>query len=310
MPTPIHRTSPASAPVRRPTAIDRDGDGVPDRYDAAPADPRNRAWNQRASEEYAKFVQTQIRELMRRGVEVDCADLACKLLTDFCKKTGLPNPLARSGGKWLTYTEQHTGGLPNVHGENLVFTQVGADNLAKTFTRAVNDANDNGVRGFDPTTGQVDVGDLRAGDLLFYDWDGDGKVNHTMNVIAVRPDGGVTLAYGTYENLNKAVTPVAWQNLDLSPIQLITLEPGTPDYDKWLGPDNHLWGVRRFSLAADMPTGPVIPYVPTPPPPPPPPPEPVVIIPPPPPPPPAPAPKKKHGWLYFLMKPWEIRKLT
>ncbi|MDB5099323.1 MAG: cell wall hydrolase [Cyanobacteria bacterium RYN_339] len=310
MPTPIRRTPQAPVPVRRATPVDRDGDGVPDRYDAAPRNARNRGWNERASQEYGAFVQTQIRELMRRGVEVDCADLACKLLFDFCKSTGLPNPLASSGGRWQTYTEARTGGLPNVHGENLVFTQVGADNLAKTYTRRVNDANGNGVAGYDDATGQVDVGDLRPGDMLFYDWDANGKVNHTVNVVDVQPDGRVTIAYGTYENLNKAVTPVTWDNLDLSTIQQVELTPGTPDYDKWFGPDNHLWGVRRFSPAADLASGPVIPYAPTPPPPPPPvvvPPPPVVILPPPPKPKPAP---KKHGWLYFLIKPWEIRKLT
>jgi hypothetical protein len=295
--------------VRRPAVADRDGDGVPDRFDAAPANAKNKGWNARASEEYGKFVQTQIRELMRRGVEVDCADLAIKLLADFCDSAGLPNPLARSGGRWQTYTEARTGGLPNVHGENLIFTQVGADGLAKQYTRKVNDANGNGVAGADEH-GQVDVGDLRPGDMLFYDWDDDGKVNHTVNVIDVQPDGRVTLAYGTYENLDKSVTPVAWKNLDLSPITLVEVQPGTEDYDHWFGPDNHLWGVRRFSPTTDQVGGPLIPYRPTPPPPPP-----VVFVPPPPPPPPPavipPAPKpKKHGWLYFLMKPWLIKKLT
>ena len=82
MPTPVTRTSPAARPVRRPVAVDRDGDGVPDRYDAAPTNARNRGWNQRASEEYAKFVQTQIRELMRRGVRRSAVTVVTQVEVD------------------------------------------------------------------------------------------------------------------------------------------------------------------------------------------------------------------------------------
>lgn len=197
--------------------------------------------------DYGAFVAQRVEELRRSGAEVDCADLAIKLLSDFCAKFKLPNPLAKAG-KWHTYTPEAPGGLPNVNGPNYVFAGVGADRLAKGFTRNVGDRDGNGIAGWDRQTGRVDAGDLRPGDILFYDWDGDGKVNHTVNVVGVDADGTVTLAFGTYDNLGSG--PVQWKNLDLKPIEKLVLTPGTPDYDRWLGAGNCLWGVRRFSAVS------------------------------------------------------------
>jgi hypothetical protein len=197
--------------------------------------------------DYGAFVAKRVEELRQSGAEVDCADLAIKLLSDFCAKFKLPNPLAKAG-KWHTYTPNATGGLPNVNGPNYVFAGVGADQLAKGFTQNVGDRNANGISGWDRQTGQVDAGDLRPGDILFYDWDGDGKVNHTVNVVGVADDGTVTLAYGTYDNLGDG--PVTWGNLDLKPIEKLVLTPGTPDYDRWLGAGNCLWGMRKFKGVA------------------------------------------------------------
>jgi hypothetical protein len=243
-----------AAPSQPPVATvqgkkgDRDGDGVLDRYDASPDDARDRRWNRAASDDYAKFVGSRVAELRQQGVEIDCADLAAKLLKDFCAAVGLPNPLAGKG-KWHTYTPASPGGLPNVNGPTYYLSGFGADTLAKRDTRSVGDRNGDGMAGWDRQTGRVDVGDLRPGDILFYDWDGNGKVDHTVNVLGVAEDGTVTLAYGTYDNLGEG--PLQRKNLDLLPIHQLELKPGTPEYEQWLGDFNALWGVRRFAVMAD-----------------------------------------------------------
>lgn len=244
---------PASSPAN-PTnpRRDSDGDGVVDRYDRSPHDARDRRWNEVAAREYGAFVNRHARELQKEGVEIDCADLAVKLLEDFCKEVGLPNPFA-GRGKWNVYTPGNTGGLPNVRGPNWFRSGLHADNVAKEFTRRVNDANGDGDAGFLDGLGAVDVGDLRPGDILFYDWNDDGEVDHTVNVLDVADDGTVTIAFGTYDNLGGEDTPLTWENLDLAPIEIKELHPGTRDYLKYLGPLNHLWGARRFNWLPDEP---------------------------------------------------------
>ncbi|MEB3285831.1 MAG: amidase domain-containing protein [Candidatus Sericytochromatia bacterium] len=243
--------SPAPQPPRVNPRADRDQDGVIDRYDAAPDDARNRRWSKTATREYASFVATRTHKMQLLGVEIDCADYALKLLSDFCKMVGLPNPIGPSGERWSVYTPERTGGLPNVHGPNYFLPRLGADNTAKTLTRDVRDVNNNRIAGYDRATGAVDVADLQAGDILFYDWDADGRVNHTVKVLAVAEDGMVTVAYGTYDNL-AGDGHVQWQNLDLQPITTVVLEPGSKEYQKYLGAGNGLWGVRRFSWMSDL----------------------------------------------------------
>lgn len=248
--------APASTPatVPAPTA-DTDRDGVIDRYDAAPADARDRRWNQAAADAYAAFVPVHTERLARAGVEVDCADFSAKLIADFCQALGLPNPLA-GVGKWHTYSPEAPGGLPNVKGPTYFNAGLSADKLAKQHSRVVVDADGDGVVGWDRASGRVDVGDLRAGDMVFYDWNGDGKVDHTINVVDVAADGTVAIAYGTYNNLGDK--PLTWENLDIQPLQRLKLKPGSEAYDKWLGaPGAALWGVRRYSPfteAASAPT--------------------------------------------------------
>jgi hypothetical protein len=242
---------PPPKPVN-PKKNDADGDGVVDYYDRSPNLASDKRWNRRAAQEYSLFVKRRAYELQQKGVEVDCADFTVKLLEDFCKEKGLPNPFAGIG-KWSVYTPERPGGLPNVRGPNYFRSGMHAENLARDFTRRVNDANQDGNAGHDNASGRVDVADLRPGDILFYDWDDDGVVNHTVNVIDVAQDGTVTIAYGTYDNLNGANKPLTWNALDLSPIQIEVLTPGTGDYLKWLGPFNHLWGARRFNLMPDQP---------------------------------------------------------
>lgn len=198
---------------------------------------------------YGDFVARQTEKLRTMGVEIDCADLAAKLLTDFAKEKGIPNPLGPNA-TWHVYRPESPGGLPKVEGPNYFLPAINADNLAKRFTVAVEDRDGDGVRGFDRASGAVDVGDLRAGDILFYDWDKDGVVNHTVNVLGTDDDGTVHLAFGTYNNLGTS-GPVTWENLDLQKIQLLDLKPGTSDYDKWLGEGNMIHGVRRFNLTEE-----------------------------------------------------------
>lgn len=232
------------ATVASPPA-DTDRDGVIDRYDAAPGDARDKRWNQAAADAYAAFVPAHTEKMARAGAEIDCADFSAKLMADFCQAVGLPNPLA-GVGKWHTYSPEAPGGLPNVKGPTYFNAGLSADKLAKQHSRVVTDADGDGVVGWDRATGRVDAGDLRAGDMLFYDWNGDGKVDHTINVVDVAADGTVSIAYGTYNNLGDK--PLTWDNLDIQPLQRLKLKPGTEAHDKWLGaPGQALWGVRRFS---------------------------------------------------------------
>lgn len=232
---------PAASEPQQPAGLGND------RY--VPARQRSaRTWDQQTAKEYGTFVADHTQRLKVQGVEIDCADLASKLLKDFSDTNGLQNPLQEKGS-WHVFTAKRRGGLPNVEGPNYVYTGVSADSLAKGYTKRVNDANGNGLAGAD-RNGKVDVADLRPGDILFYDWEHDGKVNHTVNVLDVGQDGSVTIAFGTYNNLG-TTKPVQWQHLDLQPIHVETLKPGTSEYAKYLGSWNDLWGVRRFSWMPD-----------------------------------------------------------
>lgn len=210
---------------------------------------RQGGWSAETAQAYSAFVKGEVERLVAEGAEVDCSDLAALLLKNFSERHGVANPLAGEG-TWHVYTPKRNGGLPNVQGPNYFLSKVNADNLAKAYSRAINDANGNGLRGFDPATGAVDVGDLMPGDLLFYDWDHDGEVNHTVNVLDVAADGTVTAAFGTYNNL-KPGKPLTWDALDLQPITILTLKPGTEDYQKWLGAGNDLHSVNRFRSLPD-----------------------------------------------------------
>jgi hypothetical protein len=232
---------------------------VVDRYDAAPNEARDRRWNRRAAEDYGAFVKRRVGQLAVMGVEIDCADLAVRLLVDFCKTVGLPSPFGAAGERWHVYTPAQPGGLPNVQGPNHFLPGLNADNVAKAYSRSLNDANGNGVAGADRATGAVDLEDLRAGDVLYYDWDGDGAVDHTVNVVSVATDGTVELAYGTYDNLGPG--EVSWGTLDLKPIARLTLAPNTPEHDRWLGAGNRLWGVRRFAPMPPRAAREVVPIV-------------------------------------------------
>ncbi|MEB3220756.1 MAG: amidase domain-containing protein [Candidatus Sericytochromatia bacterium] len=271
MPDPVRPQLPvATGPARRlpvlpppPVApmarADRDGDGVIDRYDAAPTNAKDRRWNEVAAREHGAFVKRRLSQLQVMGVEIDCADLAVRLLVDFCKAVGLPSPLGAAAERWYVYTPARPGGLPNVQGPNHFLPGFNADNLAKSHTRPVNDANGNGTAGAHRLTGAVDLEDLRPGDVLFYDWDDDGDVDHTVNVVEVKPDGTVHLAYGTYDNLGTGT--VGWSTLDLKPIVDLTLAPNTPDHTRWLGDGNRLWGVRRFNPLPARARAEVVPVV-------------------------------------------------
>lgn len=241
---PAPQPTPAPANPRQ----DSDRDGLIDRYDAAPRNANDRRWNQAAANEFAIFVDTQTAALRKAGIEIDCADFAAKLLKDFCEAKGIPNPL-EGKGTWHQYSPSRPGGLPNVNGPTYHLAGIHADNLAKLYSKRVNDADGDGIRGFD-ASGKVDVDDLRPGDLLFYDWDGNGIVNHTVNVLGIEADGTVRLAYGTYDNLRPG-TPLRWENLDFLPIQYLELKPGTEDYEKWLGAGNGLYGVHRYTWMPD-----------------------------------------------------------
>lgn len=258
-------TPPAVTPAPSTGRQDSDRDGLIDRYDAAPRNAQDRRWSTAAANEFASFVDTQTAALRKAGIEIDCADFAAKLLKDFCAIKGIPNPM-EGKGTWHQYAPGKSGGLPNVNGPTYHLAGIHADNLAKQYTKRVNDADGDGIRGFD-ATGKVDVDDLRAGDILFYDWDDNGIVNHTVNVIKVGDDGAVTLAYGTYDNLRPG-QPLTWENLDFLPIQYLELKPGTEDYEKWLGANNGLYGVHRYNWMPDhvasRPTPPAAPAQPAP----------------------------------------------
>lgn len=247
-PQPSAPAKPSTPSTPSTSKVDSDRDGLIDRYDAAPRDASDRRWNQAAAEEFAAFVDQHVQKLRAEGVEIDCADLAAKLLKDFCDAKGIPNPL-EGKGTWYQYSPKNPGGLPNVNGPTYHLAGIHADNLAKLYTRPVNDADGDGIAGSD-ARGKVDVDDLRPGDILFYDWDGNGVVNHTVNVVNIAKDGTVTLAYGTYDNLRPDL-PLKWENLDFLPIRYLVLKPGTEEYDQWLGEGSGLWGARRYNWMPD-----------------------------------------------------------
>jgi hypothetical protein len=141
---------------------------VIDGYDLAPDDAQDKRWNLAAARAYGAFANRRARQLQMQCVEIDCADLAIKLLEDFCKDAGLPSPLAERG-KWSVYSTDNTGGLPNVKGPNWLRSELHADNLAKELTVPVNDANGNGTAGKADEQGAVDVGDLRPGEHPFHE---------------------------------------------------------------------------------------------------------------------------------------------
>ncbi|MBM3269045.1 MAG: LysM peptidoglycan-binding domain-containing protein [Candidatus Sericytochromatia bacterium] len=246
---PPKTAAPPAAPPAAPGA-DSDRDGVPDEYDRAPQDAADKRWNMKAAREYGQFAKDRVAQLVAQKAEVDCADLTVKLLEDFARAKGLPNPFAGIG-KWSVYTPERPGGLPNVKGPNYFRSGMHADNLAKEFTRRINDRNADGTAGFTDELGTVDSKDLRPGDILFYDWDGDGVVNHTVNVIDVADDGSVTIAFGTYDNTAGENATLTWDRLDLAPVEIKVLTPGSEDSLKYLGPLNRLWGARRFSWLPD-----------------------------------------------------------
>lgn len=227
---------------------DRDKDGVADRYDAAPNDARNRGWNAVAAREYEAFVKQRTTQAIAEGLEIDCADYAMKMMDDFCREKGLPNPLLQTG-KWRYYSPESTGGLPNVNGPSAYFAGLSADSLAKRFTKNVVDADGDGIAGFDRQTGRVDVDDLRPGDILFLDREQDGRVNHTVNIIEKQADGTVVVAYGTYTTTDGK--PAVWGNLDLLPVTSHTLKPGSEAYERLFGPEANAWGVRRYQWMPD-----------------------------------------------------------
>lgn len=247
-PTPAPVNPAPATPAPANPRQDSDRDGLIDRYDAAPRNAGDRRWTKAAADEFASFVDTQTQALRQAGIEIDCADFAAKLLKDFCAAKGIPNPL-EGKGTWHQYAPGKSGGLPNVNGPTYHLAGIHADNLAKQYTQVVNDADGDGIRGAS-ANGKVDVDDLRAGDILFYDWDGNGVVNHTVNVVDIAKDGTVTLAYGTYDNL-RPDQPLTWENLDFLPVRHLTLKPGTEDYDKWLGANNGLYGARRYNWMPD-----------------------------------------------------------
>ncbi|MFN3430726.1 MAG: LysM peptidoglycan-binding domain-containing protein, partial [Candidatus Sericytochromatia bacterium] len=115
-PVPGDQPKPTPTPTPTPAGrADTDRDGIIDRFDRSPNNAADRRWNQAAADEYAAFVGPEVDRLRAAGTEIDCADLAAKLLKDFCAKVGLPNPLAGKG-TWHTYRPGAEGGLPNVNG--------------------------------------------------------------------------------------------------------------------------------------------------------------------------------------------------
>jgi len=239
---------PASTPAPRPAAEPRPVAPVPgDRFVRSRALDEQGRWTKDTSARFSAFVPEHVNRLRSAGTEIDCADLAAKLLSDFSKHEQLPNPVDRAG-TWHRYDKANPGGLPNVQGPTYFLSRVNADNLAKQFTRPVPDHDRDGIAGADRRTGRVDLDDLEPGDILFYDWDRDDTVNHAVNYVGRKDDGTVLLAYGSYDNLSRDGQPVTWATLDITPIEMLELKPGSAEFENWLGDENKLWGVRRYAF--------------------------------------------------------------
>jgi hypothetical protein len=78
-------------------------------------------------------------------------------------------------------------------------------------------------------------------------------VNHTLNVIDKAEDGRLTVAFGTYDNTAGEDAELTWDRLDIAPVQILEIRPGSEESLKYLGPQNRLWGARRFNWLPDAP---------------------------------------------------------
>jgi hypothetical protein len=194
---------------------------------------------------YGKFVGEYWGVLKENHVEADCKTLALFFMDQFRSKlkadTGAQLALPGSSegrvakGTWTAATASRTGGFMSrfsqlaqvrpgyaaaqkiqeldskhsmVQGVNLRYAGVDADAAARAATTvaAWDPRLDN--RG-DQTRPEVPTKDLRPGDVIFIDHTGDGKWDHTVNVVGVERDAAgvpkkLTLAVGSFDDMKDA----------------------------------------------------------------------------------------------------------
>jgi peptidoglycan hydrolase-like protein with peptidoglycan-binding domain len=194
---------------------------------------------------YGKFVGEYWEVMKANRVEADCKTLALFFMDQFRAKvkadTGaaLPLPSSREGrippGQWTAATAARPLGffdrfskLPKVRpgysaaqeiqkldpkqsmifGVNLRRAGVDANAVARA-ARTVTPWDPARNNGGDETRAEVPLQDMKPGDIVFIDHTGDGKFDHTVNVVGVERDGGgrvtrLKLAVGSFDDMKDA----------------------------------------------------------------------------------------------------------
>lgn len=194
---------------------------------------------------YGKFVGEYWSALKDNRVEADCKTLALFFMDQFRKKlkedTGIQLPLSRTAqgrvppSTWVAATAdksagffQRTDALATVrpgydaakaiekldpsqsmlYGVNLRYAGIEADGVARA-TQTVAAWSPSLSNGGDRTLPEVPIQSLALGDMIFIDHTGDGKYDHTVNVVGIERDAGgkvskLTLAVGSFDDMNDA----------------------------------------------------------------------------------------------------------
>jgi peptidoglycan hydrolase-like protein with peptidoglycan-binding domain len=196
-------------------------------------------------EAYSRFVGEYWPVLKENHLECDCKTLALFFMDQFRTKvardTGTQLPLPRTArgaippASWNTMTAARPGGLFSrfenlpairagysnaveiqkidsrhsmIYGVNVRYAGANADAVSRAATEIGpwNPARDNAG---DRTLAEVDVQSLKVGDLIFMDHTGDGKYDHTINVVGVQKDAQgkvstVTLGVGSFDDMKDA----------------------------------------------------------------------------------------------------------
>ena len=204
---------------------------------------------------YGKFVGEYWPVLKANLVEADCKTMALFLMDQFRKKVKqdvgvqLPLPGTAQGripaSTWTAFTADRPRGafsrfstLPTVrpgyeaaqaiqrldpkqsmlYGVNLRYAGADADVVARAATTvaAWDPARDNHG---DQTRPEVPLAQAQPGDIVFIDHTGDGKWDHTVNVVGVTRDAAgavrqVKLAVGSFDDMKDADGATAPKGLD------------------------------------------------------------------------------------------------
>ena len=133
--------------------------------------------------EYRSFVEIRAVEIIENGYEIDCADFACKLLADFCKKKGIDIDVFDINGR--SYD------LDNWHINPWFIEKDGGDNYFFPLTSADILVNTRNIKTLSKLSDYVHIPYFKMcldsvpkiGDVIEIDRNKDGKVDNYMKAI-------------------------------------------------------------------------------------------------------------------------------